>query len=951
MSIKMDIKPMRREINYLLKQIICTMLFIHTGVLYAQQTENLKGAISSNAANYQNVNIDLFHGRHNISIPIYNLKSKHLNVPISLDYTPLDTLSIIHHPGWVGLGWNLTAGGVITRSINGIPDETAIEGNFDYNRDVSYNPVFADYDPNWDVEEDEFSFNFCGYSGTFFYYRGEWKILSDVDFVVQPKIETVSGINVLKGFTLETPDGITYTFGESNATEYATNMKSYEEQGLPMVTSWFLTKIESPELDQINFEYNRSEFIDYRPITNKYCKIESHVPDDFEPRKDPENYNPFISETVANEEVGYSISTVYLARISSPTSPVSIKFNNSISNEKSYPGMRYNYKSYKLDNIDLADSDNKSFKRFDLTYIENPDELLKLKSVQESGISKEGITNSLPGYQLEYVTDKENTALTVLKKITYPTGGFSSFEFEKNDYNVFFETNFGVRGSSDGPVWNEGASNYLDGFRIKRQVAKSSDTDKAQVTDYYYSNGFSGLAGNNGSTGIKTRSILTSRNDKVLWADGREYEMLKVTDYDCSYPGEWPNATIKNPQIGYSSVWVVQSKEGESTTSLGYTNYRFVNYITFTGSGVNTRYIHNDFNEVGKISNCIKYDAKKDFISQTDYEYKRGSTKELDRYYVKSVTFRDYYGSLRTVNKYRGYSANYAKCYLSKKTTVENSFQTIITYKYNYTTNNLIEVNVKEPIINYASLPQYPYDEDFESNLVTTTTSYRYINEFAPMPYNDLREISLHLVKNIPVEKVVTKDGKVISAEFTKYSPLALSVPSYHSPAYIVRPFQVCKLDVPSPIDSTDYMLIRPNYDWSIPGGSNLKPKITFDKYDNITGDLLQYHNQGCAPVSIYYENSYYRPLIELRNCTYDCFNALNLKNTSDPTVMKTLRKQLPNAQITSYTYDPKFGVTSVTAPNGVTLYKEYDVFGRLKCIKDNNKKILQTKEYNYNIQ
>ena len=28
------------------------------------------------------------------------------------------------HPGWVGLVWNLNAGGCISRIVNGLPDET-----------------------------------------------------------------------------------------------------------------------------------------------------------------------------------------------------------------------------------------------------------------------------------------------------------------------------------------------------------------------------------------------------------------------------------------------------------------------------------------------------------------------------------------------------------------------------------------------------------------------------------------------------------------------------------------------------------------------------------------------------------------------------------------------------------------------------------------------------------
>lgn len=53
-------------------------------------------------------------------------------------------------------------------------------------------------------------------------------------------------------------------------------------------------------------------------------------------------------------------------------------------------------------------------------------------------------------------------------------------------------------------------------------------------------------------------------------------------------------------------------------------------------------------------------------------------------------------------------------------------------------------------------------------------------------------------------------------------------------------------------------------------------------------------------------------------------------------------------ALMTTYTYTPGLGITSVTDPNSQTTYYEYDAMGRLWLVKDHNKKIIKEHKYNY---
>ncbi len=58
---------------------------------------------------------------------------------------------------------------------------------------------------------------------------------------------------------------------------------------------------------------------------------------------------------------------------------------------------------------------------------------------------------------------------------------------------------------------------------------------------------------------------------------------------------------------------------------------------------------------------------------------------------------------------------------------------------------------------------------------------------------------------------------------------------------------------------------------------------------------------------------------------------------------------QLKNFMITTFTYDPFVGVTSVTPPDGMRQIYKYDSNGKLKMVVDVNGNILN--EYKYNIK
>ena len=70
---------------------------------------------------YGNFQVNELIGSANISIPLFDLKSHFLDVPVTLAYLP-SGIKVNQEASWVGLGWDLNTGGRITMESKGTID-------------------------------------------------------------------------------------------------------------------------------------------------------------------------------------------------------------------------------------------------------------------------------------------------------------------------------------------------------------------------------------------------------------------------------------------------------------------------------------------------------------------------------------------------------------------------------------------------------------------------------------------------------------------------------------------------------------------------------------------------------------------------------------------------------------------------------------------------------------
>ena len=190
------------------------------------------------------VGVSHYTGSANIGIPLGEISGRELGLPISLSYN-----SFGHRVQDVasseGLGWNLQAGGMITRVVRGTPDD--LTGGFCMNAST-------------DKEPDLFMFSFMGRTGKFVVNQTNQVVL--FPFQDLKVIPGMCGI----GDTWEIIDenGTKYHFGTTVGSRERTSTLKGTLQQPEYTSTWYLTKIISANgTDEITLSYSAASPYSY----------------------------------------------------------------------------------------------------------------------------------------------------------------------------------------------------------------------------------------------------------------------------------------------------------------------------------------------------------------------------------------------------------------------------------------------------------------------------------------------------------------------------------------------------------------------------------------------------------------------------------------------------------------------------------------------------------------
>ncbi|MDB5145468.1 MAG: hypothetical protein JWQ66_4181 [Mucilaginibacter sp.] len=468
--------------------------------------------LTPNAASlgkFGNTPVSLYTGVPNIQIPVYTINVKGFQLPISLSYHA-GGIKVEEIASWVGLGWALNSGGVISRNQRGQQDEITIQ-NYNAlpsNTNSYYTAVNAFLSPSatqgqkesitlgrsqpLNSEADIFNYSMGGLSGKFFMDMSgncftvpanKLKFVPDSPVSYTPVDELFYG-----RWTVKDNEGNTYVFGESsddvnynNAVfEVTSNQATCSYIPSPAdpnytgdfnhhINTWYLREIILPSQEKIEFTYEAYTYCMPYSLLN-----ETSI---FSPGS---GTNPLLNDRTENSGATLYRRALRIQQITFPQGKVAfvksafqrqdviadypldrieiyqkqgaayslLKYFKLGTNNPNNPNLTSDDLSFRLmlTSVTEYDKDNNAQTPYSMEYLASSHYLPPRDSKSQdlwgyyNGVANTTMVptfiandaaHSLLDGALRYV-DPAYAAAGTLSKITYPAGGYTTFEYESN---------------------------------------------------------------------------------------------------------------------------------------------------------------------------------------------------------------------------------------------------------------------------------------------------------------------------------------------------------------------------------------------------------------------------------------------------------------------------------------------------------------------------------------
>jgi len=948
---------------------------------------------------YGNVNINYYNGLLDIEIPLYEYKDNDFDIPVSLKYVS-EGFKPSKRPSLVGYNWILNVGGVITRQVNGSPDDVtgksastannqdylpdgylagARKGNSNYSEDkrwqlqmdvtTSGNPyVHGDF--KQDFLYDVFYFSFGTHSGSFIITDSTTAtLLTGKGYKISISGLTTQSYSTTSApqastIVITTPDGFEYSFGgDTQYLEYYIPNNPDKVWKKPVsIVSWYLKSIKAPNQRTVNFYYTSKEQVskyDYYVLNTTYNSSTSDC-NLFYP-----NYSSYDTAMISIKDrvfvplldtIAIDKSTIEFSRnqyntsfySSEPTNDlyylqsISIKYNaQAVKNMSLFykPKERYFF----LDSLALntQNTNNKQGYKFDYNLTST------LPDPQTISTDHWGFWNG--GYSL-----RENTATYLanisarkavntsfydtglLKKITYPTGGKTEIEYEYNRYQSYKE-----RDPLTIHLLDKTSTTTISfgGARIKTISDFDPVSNKVvnERTFQYKKKNASNESGIIGLIPIYSSSDEIQTSENDFNIQQNKY-CSKTTFHEYSTISSITRSSEKN----YAEFPIEYSDVIENFSDGSFICYNYSSLVdTPDDESVNLSFLDYSFTPARIISRSL--------LGSLLYE-KFGLFKvnDMSAFRGKLLSKTTYSATNEIVSK-ETYTYNITEAKNACKITVTSTPTGRIANKIFTTPCRVIQQNITDKN-NVVEQTSYQYnDYNLISNTIFSrsdakTQTVKFVYPFDITQGSDLTVMQKMTAKNLLsdyLEKVVyLGSNQVIDGEYRKYSETKTN-------SGIFKPERIDLLPKTSITLNSQSSYYQPEIYYKYDSYGNIQESKS--ARDNITTTYLRSYGYRYPVAEI--KNATLAEVNAVMNTVFGVTDAEALAVSLTPLETKlvdgSLQKALPNAQVTTYTYKPLVGMLTMTDPHCVVTKYEYDSSGRLSKVTKADKGI-ESNNYHY---
>ena len=407
--------------------------------------------------------VSLSTGTVNVNVPIYEVALDDVTLNINLAYNTKGVL-VAENASDVGLGWTLNAGGVITRQVRGRPDEKYM-GYMTFNfveelqnnstlrqtignlNQTGNNPVYLDFIP------DMYHVTFLGRTIKFIFDNKTKKTVTQPKSDLNVEVNFNHGTYEINGFKITDERGTQYLFTTySDMFFKRSSLSDSNDETIPedqnIKTSWYLQSITTTKGKIITFDYDLTNIFTFSKVDVKSPVLDSKLY-----RSTIKQYS-VKSITHPQGKILFEKSAQDRLDLNGSKKIDNIKILDNKFQLVKKIQLNHAYSTSNTQGIDplLLSLDPQSSKRLFLNSVEikNKNDIKVssysfeydskvLPNIHSTSIDYWGYYNgfSNPNNLLATTGVRRETVLPYaragsLKKIIYPTGGFTEFEYDLN---------------------------------------------------------------------------------------------------------------------------------------------------------------------------------------------------------------------------------------------------------------------------------------------------------------------------------------------------------------------------------------------------------------------------------------------------------------------------------------------------------------------------------------